>query len=159
MQMAIDLAAAALAQGQFPVGCVITAQGRVLASGSRQASSGPEANELDHAEIVTLRRYYRQPERPATGLEAYCTMEPCLMCFAALILAGVGRIVYAYEDVMGGAAGRSRKHLAPLYRDHPLSVVAGVLRPQALVLFKALFADPANGYWQDSLLARHTLAQ
>ena len=29
-------------------------------------------------------------------------MEPCLMCYAALILAGIGKIGYAYEDIMGG---------------------------------------------------------
>jgi len=159
MRMALDLAKTALARGDFPVGCILAAQGRVLGSGSRRASGGTDANELDHAEMVALRDYYRHPHRKPSGLSAFCTMEPCLMCFAALVLAGVDRIVYAYEDVMGGAAGRDRRGLAPLYRDHPLTVVAGVLRPESLSLFKAFFADPANGYWRDSLLARYTLDQ
>lgn len=159
MRMALDLAAAALAAGQFPVGCVLTAQDRVVACGSRQASNGPGANELDHAEMMALHQYCRQSDRPAAGLTAYCTMEPCLMCFAALMLAGVERIVYAYEDVMGGAAGRDRGGLAPLYRQRPLSVAAGILRAESLALFKAFFTDPANDYWRDSLLARYTLEQ
>jgi tRNA(adenine34) deaminase len=60
---------------------------------------------------------------------------------------------------MGGAAGRDGSGLAPLYRQRPLAVAAGMLRSESLALFKAFFADPANDYWRDSLLARYTLDQ
>jgi tRNA(adenine34) deaminase len=156
MAMALDLAAAALAKGEFPVGCVLVAGGSVIAAGQRQASRGQDANELDHAEMVALRQMYQQTTA-RSGLWAYCTLEPCLMCFGALLLAQVSRIVYAYEDVMGGAAGRSRRDFAPLYSGHPVTIVAGVLRDRSLRLFKMFFRDPCNVYWQQSLLARYTL--
>ncbi len=81
------------------------------------------------------------------------------MCFAAIVLSGIGRIVYAYEDVMGGGSGLDRSGLPPLYRDAQLTVVPGVLRKDSLVLFKRFFADSGNPYWSDSLLSRYTLAQ
>ena len=63
------------------------------------------------------------------------------MCFSAIMLSGIGRIVYAYEDVMGGGTGCDRSTLAPLYRNAPLTVVAGVLRERSLVLFQRFFAE------------------
>ncbi|MEE4135056.1 MAG: nucleoside deaminase, partial [Desulforhopalus sp.] len=56
MGFALDQAHQALARGEFPVGCVFAWQGRVVASGARCSSTG-RANELDHAEIIALRRF------------------------------------------------------------------------------------------------------
>lgn len=81
------------------------------------------------------------------------------MCYGAILLAGIGKIVYAYEDAMGGATGCPLERLGPLYPARRARIVAGLRRGEALALFQAFFADPATGYWQESLLARYTLAQ
>ncbi len=86
-------------------------------------------------------------------------MEPCLMCFGAILLSGIGEIVYAYEDVMGGGTKSDLKSLPPLYRDRKISVISGVLRSKSLEIFKAYFSNPSNFYWRGSLLADYTLAQ
>ena len=86
-------------------------------------------------------------------------MEPCLMCYSALILAGIGTIVYAYEDVMGGGTGCDLAKLTPLYQSSPIRVVPNVLRSESLKMFKSYFSDPANNYWKQSLLAKYTLRQ
>lgn len=81
------------------------------------------------------------------------------MCFSAVVLSGIGRIVYAYEDVMGGGTECDRSAWPPLYRDAQLTVIAGVLRANSLVLFQRFFTDSGNPYWADSLLSRYTLDQ
>lgn len=157
MGLALAQARAALDAGEFPVGCVIVAGGRVVAEGRRTHSRG-QANELDHAEVVALRELLtRDPAIDRAGLTVYSTMEPCLMCFATLLLNGVQRIVYAYEDMMGGATGLDLATLAPLYRQMRLEVVPHLRRSESLALFRDFFANPANGYRQDSLLAEYTL--
>lgn len=160
MTIAIGLAQTALATGDFPVGSVIANGHTVIARGRRSGTTAGSANEVDHAEINSLRQLYA--ERPGidrSQLTIYCTMEPCLMCFAAILLSGIGRIVYAYEDVMGGGTGCDRSGLYPLYRDAQLVVIPGVLREKSLALFQRFFANPANDYWADSLLSRYTLDQ
>jgi tRNA(adenine34) deaminase len=86
-------------------------------------------------------------------------MEPCLMCYAALILAGIGKIVYAYEDVMGGGSSCDLSGLKPLYKKSSITVVANVMRTESLKLFQAYFSNPANSYWKNSLLAEYTRDQ
>jgi tRNA(adenine34) deaminase len=160
MEMALTQAKKAFSAGEFPVGCVI-ADGRVaLAHGSRRGSAGLHPNELDHAEIMSIRKLFEKG-KPSNAMELsiYCTMEPCLMCFAAIILAGINRIIYAYEDVMGGGTGCSLDTLPKLYQDARITIVPHVLREQSLALFKGFFSKPENVYWKDSLLSRYTLAQ
>ena len=160
MSVALGLARTALMDGEFPVGCVI-ADGEIeVARGHRTGTAVGSVNEIDHAEINALRCLCDDmPDIDRSKLTIYATMEPCLMCFSAILLSGIGRIVYAYEDVMGGGTGCERSSLPPLYRNAQLTVISGVLRTNSLLLFKQFFADSANTYWADSLLSRYTLAQ
>jgi len=158
MDIALQEAAAALKNGEFPVGCVIAGDNMVVASGGRRGSGGG-APELEHAEIVAIRRLMRtNPGYAASNLTVYSTMEPCLMCLGTLLVNGFQRIVYAYEDVMGGATDLPLSSLHPLYKNIRLAVIGGVRRRQSLALFQRYFATrPA--YLEGSLLARYTLAQ
>lgn len=160
MAAALEMAEAALDRSEFPVGCVISDGDRIVARGKRTGTAAKAANEIDHAEINTLRALSAAPpDADPAGLTLYCTLEPCLMCFAAILLSGIGRIVYAYEDVMGGGTGCDRTMLAPLYRDARVTIVPGVMRRESLSLFQRFFLKPENSYWKDSRLSRYTMAQ
>jgi len=160
MSAALGLAQTALVAGEFPVGCVIADGEFVVARGHRTGTAAGSGNEIDHAEVNTLRCLGDDnPDIDRSRLSIYCTMEPCLMCFSAILLSGIGRIIYAYEHVLGGGTGCDRSGLPPLYRNARLTVISGVLRINSLLLFKRFFADSANPYWADSLLSRYTLAQ
>jgi tRNA(adenine34) deaminase len=160
MQEALVLAEDALEQGEFPVGCVMVHRDKILVSGSRKGTAAGNRDELDHAEMVALRNLIGLKEAVNHNeVTAFCTMEPCLMCYAALILAGIGHIVYAYEDVMGGGSMCELSRLKPLYKNSPITVVGDVMRIESLKLFKAFFSRPDNHYWRDSLLAEYTLEQ
>ena len=160
MSEALDLAKTALACGEFPVGCVIADGDTVVARGHRTGTAKDSGNEIDHAEINALRHLCAAKANVnQSTLTLYCTMEPCLMCFSAIMLCGVKRIVYAYEDVMGGGTGLDRSGLPLLYRDAKLTIVSGVLRKKSIVLFQRFFTESGNGYWADSPLSHHALSQ
>lgn len=159
MQQALQEAARALAEGEFPVGCVLVADDEVVARGRRQNSRGPSLTELDHAEVVALRSLAASKKEWRAPLVAYSTMEPCLMCFATLLLNGVTTVVYAFEDPMGGGTALALEKLPPLYRQLAPTVIGRVCRSESLALFRQFFSNPAHDYWQDSLLADYTLRQ
>ncbi|MBS0012645.1 MAG: nucleoside deaminase [Desulfobacterales bacterium] len=160
MQAALEQAQQALDAGEFPVGCVIAGPGGVVAGGARSHSRKQTPSEIDHAEINALKRFYELSYKGDPGqLRLYTTLEPCLMCFAAILIAGIGRIVYAYEDVMGGGTACKTGNLPPLYRNAGLSVVSSMMREQSLDLFFRFFSNPENTYLRHSMLAAYTLAQ
>ncbi len=160
MRAALDQARQALEAGEFPVGCVIAGPSGIIATGGRTQSRRSTPSEIDHAEINALRDFYAVSH---TGdprqLSLYATLEPCLMCFAAALIAGIGRVVYAYEDVMGGGTACDTKHLAPIYRNARVQIVAHLLRKQSLELFYRFFSNPENIYLQHTLIADYTLGQ
>ena len=160
MKKALEQAQKALDAGEFPVGCVLVHQNRVLAAGVRKGTTGQCPNEIEHAEMIALKRLADMGiAANSMDIVLYTTMEPCLMCLGAMMLSGISEVVYAYEDVMGGGTRCDLSKLTPLYKNHRISVVPHVLRRESLKLFKRFFNNPENSYWQNSLLAEYTIQQ
>ncbi|MFO7666526.1 MAG: nucleoside deaminase [Desulfobacterales bacterium] len=162
MKEALGLAETALKEGEFPVGAILVFKNEILATGTRKGTAGDLANEVDHAEITALRNLAGRKDFDGIDrqkITIYCTMEPCLMCFGAILLSGIGNIVYAYEDAMGGGTKIDQKSLSPLYKESKISIISGILRRESLAIFKAYFSNPSNSYWKGSLLADYTLSQ
>ncbi len=160
MGTALDLAEKALTAGEFPVGCVLVANNKIIATGSRKGTINNSDNEIDHAEMVALRNLSESSETiDKSDISLFSSLEPCLMCFGAIILSGITKIVYAYEDVMGGGTTCDLSQLTPLYQRHPITVVPGIFRARSLNLFKDFFNNRDHHYWQGSLLAEYTLGQ
>jgi tRNA(adenine34) deaminase len=160
MKQALDEAGNALTAGEFPVGCVLVYEGEVINRGRRINSKIPDENELDHAEIMALRELFtHHPEIYRSKIVVYSTMEPCLMCYVTLLLNGIRKIVYGYEDIMGGGTNLELQTLNPLYKEMSVEIIPHVLRRESLELFRTFFSAPDNTYWQDSPLAHYTLAQ
>ncbi len=161
MTLAIAQGEKALANGQFPAGCVLVASDCVVANGCRENSGAGDnqINEVDHAEIIALRKLIQKLEVDPGHVTLYSTMEPCLMCFSTLLLNGVRNVVFAYEDVMGGGTDLVLASLKPLYSAMEVNIVPGILRDEGLSLFYDFFSSEHNLYWKGSLLASYTLEQ
>jgi tRNA(adenine34) deaminase len=89
----------------------------------------------------------------------FSTLEPCLMCFGALMISGIGKLVFAYEDAMGGGTVCDTANMTPLYQSSQMTIIPGILRNESLKLLKAFFSKPQNMYLRDSILATYTLGQ
>jgi len=159
MGKVLILAEKALSKGEFPVGCVMVYENEVLVSGSRIHSKGTIINETDHAEIIALRQLAYKKDIEKSKVSVFCNLEPCLMCYGALIISGIGEIVYAYEDVMGGGTSCDLSMLTPLYKNTKISLIPNILRDESLKLFKAYFLNSETSYLQNTFLERFTLSQ
>ena len=160
MKKALEQARKALAAGEFPVGCVMVLGDEIIATGAREGTIGNGLNEVDHAEIVALRNLSRLDRNPdMQNVTVFSTLEPCLMCFGALVISGIGKIVFAYEDAMGGGTRCDRAKLPALYRESQIKIKSGILRADSLELLKSYFSKTDNTYLMDSFLATYTLDQ
>ena len=158
MEKALDQAREAYAAGEFPVGCILVYQDQVLISGRRTGTIGAGANEVDHAEMMVLRRLANLNKNiPVEDITLFSTLEPCLMCYGAIILSGIKTIVYAAEDVMGGGTNCDLSQLNPLYRQADISIVPNIMRSESAGLLRRYFQNPENTYWRGSLLAHHAI--
>lgn len=136
---ALTLGEAAAAAGEVPVGALVVRDGNVLGEGWNRpiATCDPSA----HAEIVALRAAGRTAgDYRLGGSTLYVTLEPCIMCAAALIHARVDRVVFGAWDPKAGAAGGIVDvfRLPPL--NHRIDVFGGVLAEECGALLQRFFA-------------------
>jgi len=152
MHVALVLAREAAGQDQLPVGAIIvSADGSIAGSGRKR----PESHwRLDHAEMVALREAVPsgaavQGDERVRGMTVYTTLEPCLMCFGAILNARLDRIVYALEDPYGGGTRLSREHMPPRHREVFPAITAGVLRDEAAAVFREFFRTTKSRFWSN----------
>jgi len=138
MQQALALAAEAQQAGEVPVGALLVQAGEVIGRGHNRpiATHDPTA----HAEIVALRAAAtRQQSYRLAGSTLYVTLEPCLMCAAAIVHARVARLVFGAWDPRAGAAGSMLDAFRLPGLNHQVDVFGGVLAEPCAVLLREFF--------------------
>lgn len=139
MGLALREAEKAGTRGEVPIGAVIIHDGIVLGRGYnlRESSRDPSA----HAEMIALRKAAKKVANwRLTGATLYVTLEPCLMCMGAILLARIDRVVFGCFDPKGGAAG-SLYDLSNDHRlNHRLVLSSGVREEECAGILRDFFA-------------------
>jgi tRNA(adenine34) deaminase len=139
MALALELARAAGAAGEVPVGAVVVHEGRVIGAGAnrREELADPTA----HAEVLALR------EAAAAlgtwrldGATLVVTLEPCPMCAGALWAARVSRVVFGAANPEAGSCGTLYNLCADPRLNHEVEVQHGVAAEAAGALLTEFFA-------------------
>ncbi|HEY7745430.1 MAG TPA: tRNA adenosine(34) deaminase TadA [Desulfuromonadales bacterium] len=138
MQQALVEAETAARLGEVPVGAVVVRGGEVIGRGHnlREASNDPTT----HAEMIAIRH-------AATALDSwrllectlYVTLEPCVMCMGAIILARIPRLVFACRDQRAGAVGSIYDFSHDERFNHRVEVREGVLAKECSELLSGFF--------------------
>ena len=140
MRRALALASHAQAQGEVPVGAVLVKDETIIGEGWNQpvASSDPTA----HAEISALRQAAAQRRNYRLGgATLYVTLEPCVMCAGAIVIARIQRLVFAARDLRFGAI-RSKFRLADSeLLNHRVEVKEGLLAADAGEMLARFFCE------------------
>ncbi|GAA5445455.1 tRNA-specific adenosine deaminase [Microbulbifer sp. NBRC 101763] len=138
MRRALELAELAAERGEVPVGAVLVQDGKIIGEGSNRpiGNCDPSA----HAEIVALRRAAEGKQNyrlPNTTL--YVTIEPCTMCFGALVHARVNRLVYGATEPRAGVVESQLKLGEAGFFNHKIAVESGVMAEEAGKLVREFF--------------------
>ena len=138
MRAALEEARAAAADGEVPVGAVVTRGGEIVARGrNRMRSAGdPTA----HAEMVAIRAAAKAiGECRLDGCDLWVTLEPCAMCAGAIALSRIGRLYFAAPDPKGGAVLHGPRLFAQPTCHHAPEVYSGMSEEEAGSLLRTFF--------------------
>jgi tRNA(adenine34) deaminase len=138
MQLALDQARAAAADGEVPVGAVVVHEDQVIATGRNLpvATHDPTA----HAEIVALRAAAQAlGNYRLEGCELFVTLEPCAMCSGAMLHARLARVVFGASDPRTGAAGSVLNLFDSRQLNHQTAVQGGVLSDACAEVLRGFF--------------------
>ncbi len=143
MKKALAQAEAAEKRGEVPVGAVVVRDGMVIgrAGNSPIVDQDPGA----HAEIKALRRAGRKiGAYRLNGCELYVTLEPCLMCYSAMVHARIAKLVYGAGDPKGGVFSTGVFARVKHVYNHRIEVESGVLAEPASALLSGFFKARRN---------------
>lgn len=140
MRLALAEAELSPLMGDVPVGAVVLCGGEVVAQAhnERELRSDPTA----HAEILAIRAAAASFGRFELGdCVLVVTLEPCAMCAGALLVAGLGRLVFAAFDPKAGACGSRYNLLADPRMGREIATSGGVLEQEASGQLSGFFAS------------------
>ena len=138
--MLVSLQEAELAAelGEVPVGALVVHDGVIIGRGHnlRESSNDPTS----HAEMIAIRQ-----AAAALGswrlldCTLYVTLEPCVMCMGAIILARIPRLVFGCRDPKVGAVGSIYNFSQDERFNHRVEVTEGVLGEQCSAMLSDFF--------------------
>src|ERR1700731_338226 len=138
MRRALQVARAAGARGEVPVGAVAVRDGAVLAAAGNAIERRGDATA--HAELLVLRRVARMVGGwRLDGVTVYATLEPCPMCAGAMVQARILSCVYAARDPKKGADGSVYDVLRNAQNNHRIDVTGGVADGETAPLLEDFF--------------------
>ena len=164
MQEALREAREGLSQGEVPVGCVLVRRDTMVVSAHNEVSKTRDPTR--HAELVALDILRASLPTSTASLRdmlgsctLYVTLEPCIMCCAALRMMGVRKVVYGSKNTRFGGCGSvldthskqfqcsystgegTREYAPQLRVDTGLEVTSGLLGKEALELLRKFYAQ------------------
>ncbi|KAM3603043.1 uncharacterized protein V6R79_015677 [Siganus canaliculatus] len=110
MENAFHMAKDALENGEVPVGCLMVYKDQVVGKGRNEVNETKNATR--HAEMVALDQLLDWCQRHTLDVNSVCertalyvTVEPCIMCAAALRLLNIPVVVYGCRNERFGGCG------------------------------------------------------
>ena len=143
MRAAIREAKKAYALGEVPIGCVLVADGKIIARGYNRRTT--DHNTLSHAETNAIRKASKKTgDWRLEQCTLYVTLEPCQMCAGAIVQARIPKVVIGAMNPKAGCAGSLLNLLQFPAFNHQVEIEKDVLQEECSALLTDFFAELRN---------------
>jgi len=143
MQLALEQAELAFAADEVPVGAVVVIDDKLVAASHNMpiTTTSPTA----HAEILALNKAAQSIDNyRLVGATLYVTLEPCLMCYGAMVHARVANCIYAASDPKSGVESCGLVSASAAGVNHKVDFKSGIMAAQAKSLLQTFFKAKRN---------------
>lgn len=138
MQQALLEAKKSFNKEEVPVGAILVHDQKIMARAYNQMEELKDPSA--HAEILAIRAAAEAiGDWRLLRSTLYTTLEPCLMCAGALLLARVGRVVWGAPDLRHGAHGSYINVFESEHPTHTLQIEGGLLKEESATLMREFF--------------------
>lgn len=155
MEIALKEAQKSLNNGDFPVGSVLTIDGKLVAKSHNDMHT--KNNWASHAEAKLIQKSSELIRKNAAGkrnpkIVLYATLEPCLMCLGTSVLHHITKIVYACPDPHGGATNIiDPKNLSGFYKRRWPKIIGGLMKNESYDLLTSFLKTRDDKFSKKSL--------
>lgn len=138
MNYAIEEAIKAEKKGEVPVGGVLVKDGKLIAKAHNQSIRNCDATAHAEIQLIRLAGQIEENYRLA-GSSLYVTLEPCAMCFGALVHARIDSLIFGARDPKFGVCGSALNLSYEKNFNHKVAVRSGILEETCSKILKSFF--------------------
>lgn len=140
MRAALREAKKAYALGEVPIGCVLVADGKIIARGYNRRKT--DHNTLSHAELNAIRKASKKTgDWRLEQCTMYVTLEPCQMCAGAIVQARIPKVYIGTMNPKAGCAGSLLNLLQFPAFNHQVEIETGILQDECAALLSGFFKE------------------
>jgi len=138
MKRALELAERAASLGEVPVGAVVVKDNAVVGEGWNLRETN--GNPIHHAEMIAIQEAAKNLGGwRLSDCILYVTLEPCLMCAAAIYQSRMPLVIFGAVDPKAGACGSLYQIHEDARLNHRYLVKPGLLGDQSAHILKEFF--------------------
>jgi putative hydrolase of HD superfamily len=132
MARALLEAEVALRRGDRPIGTVIAHNGKIIASASNTFAT--DKSHIAHSELKAIQACASYLYHHGTECIIYTTVEPCVMCLGAIVMANIRHIVFGMPDRYIGARSvmQHNEHIGQRVHNY----LGGVLEDRCIEVYR-----------------------
>jgi len=138
MQKALEEAEKSLSKNEVPVGAVIVLNDKIIGRGHNQPIL--KKDPTSHAEIEAIRNTSRNIKNyRLNGADLYVTLEPCAMCYGAIVHSRISNIFFGASDQKSGVCGSCEDLSEKKYFNHKPHIVGQIMTNECSKILKDFF--------------------
>ena len=138
MQFALEEAKKSFAINEVPVGAIIVFDGEIIGRGHNNPLLNNDPT--SHAEIEAIRDASRNIKNyRLTGADIYVTLEPCTMCYGAIVHSRISNIFFGASDQKSGVCGSCEDLTEKKYFNHKPHITGEIMNKECSKILKDFF--------------------
>ncbi len=143
MNLALQEAQKSKEINEVPVGAIVIMNDEIISQCHNQPIS--QNDPTSHAEINAIRKASENlGNYRLTGATLYVTLEPCAMCYGAIVHARITRLVFGAYDSKTGVCGSSITLHEQACFNHFPEIRGGMLEEDCSLILKDFFKERRN---------------
>ena len=138
MSFALEEAKKASSMNEVPVGAVIVLNNKIIGSGHNLTITTNDPS--SHAEIVSIRNASKKIKNyRLIGADLYVTLEPCTMCYGAIVHSRISNIFFGASDQKSGVCGSCEDLSEKKYFNHKPYITGKIMNKECSKILKDFF--------------------
>lgn len=138
MQVALEQAKLASDKNEVPIGAIVVLDNTIIGIGHNSPIS--TNCPTSHAEVLALNDAAKNVQNyRLIGADIYTTLEPCLMCFGAMVHARIRRCIYAAKDPKSGVVANNIVLEKMPMLNHKVDFIQGPCAAESSSLLQSFF--------------------
>lgn len=126
--------------GEVPIGAVVVKDGEIIGRGYNQRESSQNAT--THAELIAIQEANKKLNNwRLEDCQLFVTLEPCVMCSGAIVLARLKSVYYGPSDPKGGAVRTLMNVLEDDRLNHQCDVHSGIMEEECRAILTTFFKE------------------